>query len=271
MAVVATLAKVAVGYARSRSLLKGAADEDDEQRAVDAERARALLDRASEGREKVERLASDLRDGKGKERLRNLVREQAGRRLPERLKAPDSDPAPSASEPVDSEVTVQTASDSEADLGVNAMMTALSGAAAETGETIGDLLDTYNSGAPVPEAEKSAALILRAILMAAKADGEIDAEEKEVILGSLGANPDPADRALVQELLAEPLDVAALAQATPASQIVQIYTAALMAVRLDTPPEAVFLHRLAEGLGMGERVVNALHAQMGRPLLYVQD
>lgn len=271
MAVVATLAKVAVGYARSRSLLKDKTGEGDEQIVVDAERARALLDRASEGRDKVERLASDLRDGKGKDRLRTMVKDRATRHLSERLNLAEGDPDPSAAESEDTGVTVETVSDSEADLGVDAMMTALSGAAAETGGTIEDLLDTYNSGAPVPEAEKSASLILRAILMAAKADGEIDAAEKHVILGSLGADPDPADRALVQELLAEPLDVTALAQATPASQIVQVYTAALMAIRLDTPPEAVFLHRLAKGLGLGERVVNALHAQMGRPLLYVQD
>lgn len=263
MALVVTLAKVAVGYARSRGYLGG---EDGAERTapVDRERASEMLDRASDGAEKVQQLVTDLKDGKGRERLRGFVRTAA-----ERRGIIASDEGPAEVPPTDA-VTVETVNEAEADLGVNVMMTALSGAAAGSGQSIDDLLDAYNTSGAVAEAEQSAELMLRAILMAAKADGEIDAAEKQVILDSLGPDPDPDDRALVQAFLAAPVDVAGLANATPAAQIVQIYTAALVAIQLDTPPEAVFLNRLAEGLGMGERVVNALHVQMGRPLLYRQ-
>lgn len=257
MALVATLAKVAVGYARSRGYL-GA----ESGALVDTDRARDMLDRASDGAEKVQQLVTDLKDGKGKQRLRGLVRTAAEKRG--LVDARDAPAAPDAQ----GAVTLETVTEAEADLGVNVMMTALSGAAADTGQSVDDLLDAYNTDGAVAEAEHAAELMLRAILMAAKADGEIDPAEKQVILESLGSDPDPEDRALVQDLLAAPVDVAALAKATPPAQIVQIYTAALMAIQLDTPPEAVFLNRLAEGLGLSERVVNALHAQMGRPFLY---
>ncbi|MBJ6373213.1 DUF533 domain-containing protein [Sedimentitalea arenosa] len=255
MALVGTLAKVAVGYARSRDLLK-----DNDDPIVDAGHAREVVESAREKREKVGAVVTDLKEGRGKDRAREAMKKRLKARM-------DGSPLPETG----GETATESVSDAEADLGADAMLTALSGAASESGRSIDELLDAYNDGGEVAEVEQSARLLLRAILMAAKADGEIDAAERAVIVESLGPAPEPEHLALLQELLAAPVDVTALAAATPPRQIVQVYTSSLMAIRLDTPPEAVFLHRLAEALRLDEHVVNALHAQMGRPLLYRQE
>jgi uncharacterized membrane protein YebE (DUF533 family) len=159
-------------------------------------------------------------------------------------------------------------SEAEAELGVSVMMTALSGASAETGTGIDGLIDGFNATGTSAATDAAADLLLRAILQAAKADGEIDAHERGIIMQSLGDDPAPDDLARVKALLDAPVDVAGLAADTPGGQAVQVYSTSVMALRLDTPPEAVYLHRLAEALSLDEPVVNALHLQMGRPPLY---
>lgn len=268
MALVVTLAKVAVGFARSRGMFDGSEGDGPE---IDGEKAKALLDRASEGRDKARQLVSDLQDGKGRDRLRGMVVKAAQTRG---LTSGQSDAAtPVTPDVVSAEetVTAATATKEEAELGVNVMMTALSGAAVETDQSVTDLLDAFNADKPVAEVDQAAVLMLRAMLMAAKADGEIDSDEKTAILSALGPDTDEDDRALVQAELASPIDIAALVQATGPGQAVQIYSSALMAIRVDTPPEAIFLDRLARGLGLSEQVVNAMHIQMGRARLYRQS
>lgn len=272
MPLVVTLAKVAVGFARSRGLFAGSDGEGPE---LDAEQARAMLDRAKEGRDKARQLVDDIQDGKGRERVRDLVVRAAQKRGLSQGRG-DTDISAAKTEPAETSassdaVTVETATANEAELGLDVMMTALSGAAVESGQSIDDLLDGYNAEEPVAEVDQAAVLMLRAMLMAAKADGEIDADEKAAILSALGPDTDEEDRAMVQRELVAPLDVAALAQATGAGQAVQVYSSALMAIRVDTPPEAIFLDRLARGLGLSEQVVNALHIQMGRARLYRKD
>jgi len=140
------------------------------------------------------------------------------------------------------------------------MMTALSGAAAEIGSDVESFLDSFNE---TGRAEAAAELLLRAILQTAKADGEIDESERETILGSLGENTDPADAERVRAYLAAPLDIQGLADATPANRAVQVYSTSAMAITLGTPSEAIYLHGLAEALGLNEAIVNALHLQIG--------
>lgn len=265
MALVVTLAKVAVGFARSRGMLDGSDGDGPE---IDKEKAKALLDRATEGRDKARQLVSDLQDGKGRDRLRGMVVKAAQTRG--LIIGQDDAQAPETPEsaPDEGAVTAASATEAEAELGVDVMMTALSGAATETDQSVDDLLDAFNAEKPVAEVDQAAVLMLRAMLMAAKADGEIDGEERAAILSALGPDTDDDDRALVQAELAAPIDIAALAQATRPSQAVQIYLSALMAIRVDTPPEAIFLDRLARELGLSEQVVNALHVQMGRARLY---
>ena len=48
----------------------------------------------------------------------------------------------------------------------------------------------------------------------------------------------------------------------------QVYSAALMTITVDTDEEAEFLDRLAKAMNLPETTVNALHMQMGLQPLY---
>ncbi|MCU0945133.1 MAG: tellurite resistance TerB family protein, partial [Rubritepida sp.] len=109
---------------------------------------------------------------------------------------------------------------------------------------------------PIPATEEdlqgTAMLVLRAMIEAAKADGQVDQAEMQRILRQLeSAEADTAARHWVLEQLAKPADVAGLvAEVRSPEQAAQVYAAAVMAIEVDTPAERAFLDRLAAGLGL---------------------
>lgn len=153
--------------------------------------------------------------------------------------------------------------------GMAGLAAAAGGAAAMGGQGIGALIDRFNTEATAPEMEKSAGLLLRAMIQAAKSDGEIDAAERAKLLELVGDDASEADLAFVSEQLSAPVDPDALAADTPEQMRLPVYSSALMAIRVDTDAEAAFLDRLAQGLGLDEPTVNAVHLQMGQKPLYV--
>ncbi|WP_439122728.1 tellurite resistance TerB family protein [Marivita sp.] len=153
--------------------------------------------------------------------------------------------------------------------GLAGILAAAGGMAAMGGKNMGGMLDQFaNSGAAAPEAEETAALMLRAMIQAAKCDGGIDDAERAKIIDTVGDDADAEDIAYVQEQLAAPVDVAALAADTPAPLRTQVYSASLMAIRLDTQPEAQYLDALARAMELDQPTVNGLHMQMGVQPLY---
>lgn len=153
--------------------------------------------------------------------------------------------------------------------GLAGLLAAAGGMAAAGGKSAGALLDQFaGAGAAAPQAEETAALMLRAMIQAAKSDGGIDEAERQKILETLGDDADEADIAYVQEQLAAPVDVEGLAQATPTPLRAQIYSASLMTIRVDTQEEAQYLDRLARVMELDQPTVNALHMQMGIQPLY---
>ncbi|MCT4553822.1 MAG: tellurite resistance TerB family protein [Pelagimonas sp.] len=136
------------------------------------------------------------------------------------------------------------------------------------GQGAAAMMEAFTPGDAAPEAEDMAALMLRAMIQAAKADGSIDAAEKTRILETLGADADAADIAFVQAQLAAPVDTGALAEDTPDAQKLQVYGASLMTIRVDTQAEAEYLDQLARALDLDEPTVNAIHMQMGLQPLY---
>ncbi|OSQ50770.1 DUF533 domain-containing protein [Marivita geojedonensis] len=153
--------------------------------------------------------------------------------------------------------------------GLAGLLAAAGGMAAAGGKNMGGMLDQFaNSGAAAPQAEETAALMLRAMIQAAKCDGGIDEAERAKILDTVGDDADAEDIAFVQEQLAAPVDVDALAADTPAPLRAQVYSASLMAIRLDTQPEAQYLDALARAMDLDQPTVNALHMQMGVQPLY---
>ena len=97
--------------------------------------------------------------------------------------------------------------------------------------------------------EEQAKLMLRAMIQAAKADGELDEQEKEIILGELGDDISDEERAFVQEQLNAPIDVMGLAADSGTPFKTQIYAASLAAIRLDNTREASYLRQLSHRVG----------------------
>jgi uncharacterized membrane protein YebE (DUF533 family) len=116
------------------------------------------------------------------------------------------------------------------------------------------------------ELERQAELILRAMINAAKADGEIDAEEINRIAGKLKEMG--ADRQAQEFVMAElrkPLETDALAAAAAGRPelAAQVYAASLLAIEVDTPAEKEYLARLAQKLGLTPQVVGRVDRLVG--------
>jgi len=115
------------------------------------------------------------------------------------------------------------------------------------------------------ELQSKAALILRAMINAAKADGQISDAEIQRILGKIEEGGVSAEeRTFVQNEMRRPLDLDNLIREVSSPQVAaEVYAASLLAIEVDTPAERDYLRRLAHGLGLDEGVVQRLHATLG--------
>ena len=129
--------------------------------------------------------------------------------------------------------------------------------------TTGDEPET----APTPEQNALAGLMLKAMIQAAKSDGEIDEAEKAKLMDQFG-ELDEEERAFIREQMAAPVDAAALARETPEGAGPQVYLMSLMAIEFDNRKEAEYLHQLAQGLGLDKETVNGIHEKIGVINLY---
>ena len=121
--------------------------------------------------------------------------------------------------------------------------------------------------APTPTQEDAAKVMLRAMLSAAKADGQIDDGEKEKILGHLG-DISQDEMQFVRDELSAPLDVDGLVNDIPQGMEQQAYLMSVMAIDLDSADEARYLDGLAKALGIDPQTCNAIHDKLGAPNLY---
>lgn len=145
----------------------------------------------------------------------------------------------------------------------------LSGRSGNLGGMLDEALRTGQEPAtpPAPEQELAAAILLKAMIQAAKADGMVDAAEQERLMARLG-DISAEDRAFVERELAAPVDPEALAGLVPEGLEAQAYSMSVMAIDLDTQPEGAYLDRLARALGLPPDEINRIHDQIGAPRLY---
>lgn len=143
------------------------------------------------------------------------------------------------------------------------------GAQPSFGELLNQSLKNYGEPdvPPAPQQEAAAALMLRAMIQAAKADGKVDEGERKKLLDSL-ADATEAEMDFVKAELPAPVDIAGLAGQVPKGLGAQVYTMSVMAITLDNKVEAQYLHELAQALGLAPEQVNQIHAQLGVPALY---
>ncbi len=156
-----------------------------------------------------------------------------------------------------------------AQAGLGGLFATLGGAAAAGSGMMADMMGNLTRGTPVSDmAEQNARLMIRAMILAAKADGRIDPQEQAQILSHL-TDASPDEIAFVKAEMAAPPDLGGLLAETQATMKAQVYGAALMAVTVDSPAETAFLQQLAQGLGLDPAARDAIHAAQGRAPLGV--
>ncbi len=107
-------------------------------------------------------------------------------------------------------------------------------------------------------------LLARAMIAAAKADGQIDTQESQAILNHINSLELPAeDKAFLFEEYGRPLDVQALSAAVDSPEhAAEVYAASLLMVNSPSPPEQIYLDTLARELGLEPGLVDEIHASM---------
>lgn len=137
------------------------------------------------------------------------------------------------------------------------------------GEVLNSQFDSNPTREMTPSAdqEAAAALMIRAMIQAAKSDGKLDDAERQKLLSHLG-DVSPEEHRFVQDELNAPMDVDGLARQIPRGLEQQVYVMSVMGIDLDTQDEAKYLHQLATALGLPQAQVNAIHAKLGVPAIY---
>ncbi|HYI73075.1 MAG TPA: tellurite resistance TerB family protein [Skermanella sp.] len=109
--------------------------------------------------------------------------------------------------------------------------------------------------------DQQALLLIRAMIAAANADGEITSEERQRIIGKLdeaGAGPD--ERQVVERELANPISTDALVREVRDQQTAeQVYLASALAIEPDTEAERSYLQYLAARLKLEPQRAEELH------------
>jgi len=130
-----------------------------------------------------------------------------------------------------------------------------------------DDYSTLPSNVDPREATMQAELMIRAMINAAKSDGNFDEAEQEKILSKLGdVTQDEID--FIRREFAAPLDVQAFANSVPRGMEHQVYMISLAAIDLDENSEAQYLGELAQALRISADEANQIHAQLGAPQIF---
>jgi len=151
-----------------------------------------------------------------------------------------------------------------------AAMSQMAGGSAGGGQTAaaasGFDLSQFTAGQVESKRDENdrALVMIRAMLTAAKADGEIDAGEQQRILGKLNeAGADQETQQFVQDELKKPVDIESLVQEVDSPHMAtEVYTASLFAIDIDTQGEQTYMSQLASRLGLPSTLVQQLHESL---------
>lgn len=116
-------------------------------------------------------------------------------------------------------------------------------------------------------AQQDALTLVRAMIAAAHADGLLDSEEREAILGrarEAGLDADALRR--LESELRSPLSPERLLATARDGLAPEIYAASLLAIRIDTPAERAYLDALAGALGLDAAQREDVHRTLGLDL-----
>ncbi|MGQ0801180.1 MAG: DUF533 domain-containing protein [Pseudomarimonas sp.] len=112
--------------------------------------------------------------------------------------------------------------------------------------------------------KQEAALMVRAMIAAAAADGLIDASERQrIVERARDAGDDPDTLAYLETELANPATREQLIAQTPRSLAHPVYVASVLAIAVDSVAERGYLDDLAAGLGINAETRARLHSEIG--------
>jgi uncharacterized membrane protein YebE (DUF533 family) len=131
-----------------------------------------------------------------------------------------------------------------------------------TGATPPQAAPTGSGFEPTAVTSDAAARYIQAMIAAAAADGRVDAGEQDKIIGGLKqAGLDGEAEAFLAQELNSPRSIQELASAiTSPEEAIQVYTAARIAVNVDSPAERQFLQSLARALDIDPKLAAHIDA-----------
>lgn len=114
--------------------------------------------------------------------------------------------------------------------------------------------------------EQSSELVLRAMINATKADGRVDQNEVNRIMGKVDEiGIDDEGRRYLMEQLEKPMETQSLIAAAKGQRelAAQMYAASLLAIEVDTQAEKNYLDQFASGLGLMPEVTGRIQQMVG--------
>jgi len=112
-----------------------------------------------------------------------------------------------------------------------------------------------------------AEILIRAMVMAAKSDGQINDAEQKAIVDQLG-DLDENEVQFLRTEFARPVDARDFAWSVPVGLEEKVYAISLMAMDLDEQKEAQYLGELAHGLRLAPDRCNQIHDQYRAPRIF---
>ncbi len=111
----------------------------------------------------------------------------------------------------------------------------------------------------------TAELVMKGMINAAKADGQVDPQEAQRITGKLQeAGIDEGGQQWVLSEIYRPLDLDAFVAGIKSPEVAaEVYAASLLAIEVDTDAERSYLQQLARLTGLQPAVVQQIHQAMG--------
>jgi uncharacterized membrane protein YebE (DUF533 family) len=116
------------------------------------------------------------------------------------------------------------------------------------------------------ELERHSELVFKAMINAAKADGQIDQDEIQRIVGKLNeAGMGAEAQQYVMAEMRKPIETQVLVAAAKGHPelAAQIYAASILAIEVDTPAEQAYLGKLASGMGLSPEVTRRIEEMVG--------
>jgi len=113
--------------------------------------------------------------------------------------------------------------------------------------------------------EATAQIVLKGMINAAKADGQIDPNEMRRIVDKLQeAGMDDQTKAWVMTEMSQPLNLDAFAAEIPSQEVAaEVYAASLLAIEVNTDAERRYLAQLAQKTGLHPMVAQHIQQSMG--------